>query len=179
MVNLDTRRLPSPSRFDQAEVCVAKLLKGLGGLWGFHPKNADVLMYCSGQYSSNGRGRTGRLSRLKIQTCRLKAGASQLSYTLGSDSRWGTPIRSVSPRPGVTQFVIKSPLSIPRVQSGLGASNWFQSQSNALAIFGRRQKRFDHIRTDVVAVELIQLRQPEVITCIVERRFRRVVRIAA
>ena len=37
-----------------------------------------------------------------------------------------------------------------------------------VAIFDRRQKRFDHLSTGV-SVELIQLRQPEVITCIVER----------
>src|SRR5436853_524430 len=45
------------------------------------------------------------------------------------------------------------------------------------AVLGGSNKRLDHLGLLKVAVELIQLRQPEVIACIV--RIRRIVRIAA
>ena len=48
----------------------------------------------------------------------------------------------------------------------------------ALAILGRDEERLDHIRLNEVPVEVIELREPEVVTLKVERRFGRVVRVA-
>src|ERR1051326_380836 len=47
----------------------------------------------------------------------------------------------------------------------------------ALAVFSRGNKRLDHLGSIIITVELIQLRQPEVVTNQVA--IRRVVRIAA
>ena len=41
------------------------------------------------------------------------------------------------------------------------------SRSKSLAVFGRRNERFDHFTIDEVAVELIQLRQPEFVAGVV------------
>src|SRR5438067_4529300 len=44
------------------------------------------------------------------------------------------------------------------------------SRSKSLAVFGRRNERFDHFGIDEVAVELIKLRQPEVVAGVVSVR---------
>src|SRR5438552_18925384 len=60
----------------------------------------------------------------------------------------------------------------PRANVG-GADSW----PKPLAIFGRCNKRFDHFGIDEIAIEDIQLRQPELVTRIV--RVGRVVRVAS
>src|SRR5437588_5419491 len=48
--------------------------------------------------------------------------------------------------------------------------NFKTSRSEARAIFYRRNKRLDHLGIDEIAVELIQLRQPEVVAGVVSVR---------
>jgi hypothetical protein len=42
-------------------------------------------------------------------------------------------------------------------------------------MFNRAQKCFDHLGVDIVPIELIQLRQPEIIAGVIERGFRSIV----
>jgi len=51
------------------------------------------------------------------------------------------------------------------------------SRSKALSILARHDECFDHLRVSIIAVELVQLRQPEIITRIV--RVGRVIRISS
>src|SRR5207247_6930821 len=64
------------------------------------------------------------------------------------------------------------------VSTASGSDRVFiNSRSKSLSILARGNKRFDHFRTHEVAVELIQLRQPEIIASVVG--VRAAVRIAA
>src|SRR2546425_6078085 len=56
------------------------------------------------------------------------------------------------------------------------SSSWL---AETLAILGRDQERLDHFGLNKVSVKLIELVEPEVVALKVERRFRRVVGIAA
>src|SRR5437588_3179571 len=51
-------------------------------------------------------------------------------------------------------------------------------RAKALSILGRSKESFDHLGIDVIAVELIQLGQPELVSGVVESRFRSVIRVA-
>src|SRR5437660_5003899 len=51
------------------------------------------------------------------------------------------------------------------------------SRSEALSVFSRNDEGFDHFRSVVIAVELIELRQPEVVAGVV--RIGQIVRITA
>src|SRR6266446_1269688 len=51
------------------------------------------------------------------------------------------------------------------------------SRSKSLTILDRGDERLHHLRTHKVAIELIQLRQPEIISRVI--RVRRIIRIAA
>ena len=48
-----------------------------------------------------------------------------------------------------------------------------------MAILVRRYERLHHFRVNVIAIEAVELAQPEVETRIIESRFRRVIRISA
>src|SRR5437016_28164 len=48
----------------------------------------------------------------------------------------------------------------------LPSAYWF-SRPKPLAVFGRRDKCLHHFRTHEVAVELIQLRQPEIVASVI------------
>src|SRR5207253_7585971 len=55
-------------------------------------------------------------------------------------------------------------VSVPRaVATGLTPELWPKS----LSVLARRNKRLDHLGADEIAIELIQLRQPEIVTRIV------------
>src|ERR1041385_1787347 len=51
-------------------------------------------------------------------------------------------------------------------------------RAEALAVLGRGDEGFDHLRRDVVSIEGVQLREPEVVALEVERRFGRGVRVS-
>ena len=57
---------------------------------------------------------------------------------------------------------------------------WQSSRlAEALAVLGRDEEGLDHLRIEEIAIELVELREPEVVALEVERRFRRVVGITA
>lgn len=53
------------------------------------------------------------------------------------------------------------------------------SRPKPFSIFNRGQKCLDHFRIDIVSVELIQFRQPEIIAAIIARCFGRIGRVTA
>ena len=52
------------------------------------------------------------------------------------------------------------------------------SRPESFAILIRRDEGLDHFSRDVIAVELIQLTEPEIIAAVIQRRLRRIVWIA-
>jgi hypothetical protein len=60
----------------------------------------------------------------------------------------------------------------------LDLAEFFSLWSESLAIFNRRAEGFDRLGADVIAVELIEFVEPELVSGVVERRLWRVVRVA-
>jgi hypothetical protein len=58
----------------------------------------------------------------------------------------------------------------------LDLAEFFSLWSESLAIFNRGEEGFDHLGADVIAVELIEFVEPELVSGVVERRLGRVVR---
>src|SRR5262245_4860638 len=51
-------------------------------------------------------------------------------------------------------------------------------RTESRVVFNRREEGLDHLGINIVAVELVQLGQPEIIAAVVQARFRRIIRVS-